>query len=123
MTRRTAVVCLCLVQFVDVLGVTALTTALPSVLAGVGAPESAAGLIVTAYAMFFGGLLMLGARLGDRYGHRRVLMVGVATFGVAGLLGATASTLIALVGARCLQGAAAARLCAWRLAAAGRRDR
>src|SRR5689334_16328326 len=107
-TRRSAVASLCLVQFVDVMGVTVLTTALPSVLKGVGASESAAGLVVTAYAMFFGGLLMLGARLGDLYGHRRILLAGVSAFGVAGLLGAIASNVLALIAARCLQGAAAA---------------
>jgi len=99
---------LCLVQFVDVLGVTVVVTALPSMLSGLGASSSAAPLVVTGYAMFFGGLLMLGARLGDRYGHKRVLLVGLGCFGVASLLAATAGTVAALVAARCLQGAAAA---------------
>src|SRR5689334_583317 len=67
--NTTAVALLCLVQFVDVLGVTVVVTALPSMLAGLHAPASAATLVVTGYAMLFGGLLMLGARLGDRFGH------------------------------------------------------
>src|ERR1035437_7569450 len=57
-----AVAALCLVQFVDVLGVTVVVTALPVMLADLGAPPSSGSLVVTAYAMFFGGLLMLGAR-------------------------------------------------------------
>jgi MFS family permease len=69
-----AVAALCLVQFVDVLGVTVVVTALPSRLGSLHAPASAGSLLSTGYAMFFGGLLMLGARLGDRYGHRRVVL-------------------------------------------------
>jgi hypothetical protein len=61
---RTGVVSLCLVQFVDVLGVTVIVTALPAMLADLRAPAGAASLISAGYAMFFGGLLMLGARLG-----------------------------------------------------------
>ena len=55
------VLALCLVQFVDVLGVTVVVTALPRMLADLHAPDSAGTLIATGYAMFFGGLLMLGA--------------------------------------------------------------
>jgi MFS family permease len=105
---RVSLAALCLVQFVDVLGVTVVVTALPAMLSGLGAPSSAAALVVTGYAMFFGGLLMLGARLGDRYGHRRVLLGGLFGFGAAALLGATATSVAALVAARSLQGAAAA---------------
>jgi MFS family permease len=106
--RPGAVTALCLVQFVDVLGVTVVVTALPAMLSGLGASSSSAALVFTGYAMFFGGLLMLGARLGDRYGHRRVLLVGLVGFGAASLMAATATSVLALVGARCLQGAAAA---------------
>jgi MFS family permease len=103
-----AVAVLCLVQFVDVLGVTVVVTALPAMLADLGAPASAAAPVATGYAMAFGGLLMLGARLGDRFGHRRVLLAGLALFGVASLLAATATSVPVLVAARCGQGAAAA---------------
>ena len=103
-----AVGALCLVQFVDVLGVTVVVTALPAMLEGVGASASSAALVVTGYAMFFGGLLMLGARLGDRYGHRRVLLVGLVGFGAGSVVAATATSVLALVIGRCLQGVAAA---------------
>ena len=106
--RRLTVPVLCLVQFVDVLGVTSATTAIPAILAGVGAPGSAAALVATAYAMFFGGLLVLGARLGDRYGHRRVLLVGIIAFTVVSVVGATSTGVVQVVAARGLQGAAAA---------------
>jgi MFS family permease len=105
---RVAVAVLCLIQFVDVLGVTVVVIALPSMLRDLGAPAAAAGPVVTGYAMFFGGLLMFGARLGDRYGHRRVLVYGLAVFAVASLLGGIASSVWLLVAGRCLQGCAAA---------------
>ena len=105
---RAAVAVLCAVQFVDVLGVTVVTTALPAMLESVGAPASAATLVATGYAMFFGGLLMLGGRLGDRFGHRRVLLAGLAGFGAASVVAALAGSVAVLVSARCLQGAAAA---------------
>src|SRR5690349_12158729 len=108
MTGRVTIAVLCLAQFVDVLGVTVVVTALPAMLSGLGAPASAAAPLATGYAMFFGGLLLCGARLGDRFGHRRVLLLGIAVFAAASLLAATASTAPVLVGARCLQGAAAA---------------
>jgi MFS family permease len=58
--------------------------------------------------MFFGALLVLGARLGDRYGHRRVLLAGVVLFAGVSVLGATAQEVVQLVVARALQGAVAA---------------
>jgi hypothetical protein len=102
------VVPLCTVQFVDVLGVTVVVTALPRMLTDLGASQSAAGPVVTAYAMFFGGLLVLGARCGDRFGHRRVLQGGIVLFGLASLLAALAPVVSVLVVARSLQGVAAA---------------
>jgi MFS family permease len=99
---------LCSVQFVDVLGVTVVATALPKMLADLHAPASAASLVSGAYAMFFGGLLMLGARLGDRFGHRRVIAASLTVFALGALLGAVAGSVTLLTAARCLQGAAAA---------------
>jgi MFS family permease len=103
-----AVVVLCLVQFVDVLGVTAAIVAIPSMLDGVGAGDAAAGPIATAYAMLFGGLLVVGARLGHRYGHVRMLLLGLAVFAVAGATGALAQHAWQLVLSRAVQGAASA---------------
>lgn len=105
---RRAIIVLCGVQFVDVLGVTSGITALPAMLTGVSAPPAATPVLATVYAMFFGGLLVLGARLGDRYGHRRILLAGCAAFAVVSLVGASAQEIVQLVAARGLQGAAAA---------------
>ncbi len=99
---------LCLVQFVDVLGVTEMITAMPRILDALSAPASAATLLLTAYAMCFGGLLMLGARVGDRFGHRRTLLAGIAGFAAGSLACAVAGSDTALVAGRCLQGASAA---------------
>ncbi|MBF0686147.1 MAG: MFS transporter [Cellulomonas sp.] len=106
--RRAPVTVLCAVQFVDVLGVTSATTAIPAVLAGLGLDAHAAGPLATAYAMFFGGLLVVGARLGDRYGHRRVLSAGLVGFAAVSLVGGLAGSLEQVLAARALQGAAAA---------------
>ena len=103
-----AVASLCLVQFMDVLGVTVVVTALPAMLGSLHAPDSLGSLIATGYAMFFGGLLMLGARLGDRYGHRRTILASLAVFAAGALVAATAPSVLALAAGRCLQGAAAA---------------
>src|ERR1700759_1009216 len=85
-----ATAALCLVQFTDVLGVTVVVTGLPSVLASPPAGAGDGSVIATSYAMFFGGLLLLGARLGDRYGHRRTILAGLAVLAAGGLGVATA---------------------------------
>ncbi|WIE58140.1 MFS transporter [Curtobacterium sp. MCLR17_031] len=106
--RPGVVTVLCLVQFVDVLGVTSVVTAIPSILNGLGADPADAGPLATTYAMFFGAMLILGARLGDRYGHRRILLVGIVVFGVVSIIGGTAQALPQVLIARAVQGAAAA---------------
>src|SRR4051794_7957216 len=103
-----AVTALCLVQFVDVLGVTVVVTALPAMLSDLGGQDGDGTLIATGYAMFFGGLLMFGARLGDRLGHRRVILAALAVFAVGSLLAAAADSPLVLTAGRCVQGAAAA---------------
>ena len=99
---------LCLIQFVDVLGVTVVVTTLPVMLKDLGAPASAGSLIAAGYAMCFGGLLMTGARLGDRFGYRRTILAGLLLFAVAAGVGASADSVAVLTVARCMQGAAAA---------------
>jgi MFS family permease len=106
--RRGVVAALCLVQFVDVLVVTSATTAIPAILADLEAASSAAGPIAIAYPTAFGGLLVLGGRLGDRYGPRRVLLCGLAVFTLAGLAGGLATGVVQVVLVRAVQGGAAA---------------
>ncbi len=106
--RAPAIAVLCSVQFIDVLGVTVVVTALPRMLTDLGAPAADGSLVSGGYAMFFGGLLMLGARLGDRFGHRRTIIASLAVSGLGALLGAVAGSVVLLTAARCLQGAGAA---------------
>src|SRR3954465_7967781 len=103
-----AITALCSVQFVAVLGVTVAVTALPRMLADLTARAAAGSLVSGGYAMSFGGLLMLGARLGDRFGHRRTITASLAVFAAGALLGAAGRSGVLLTAARCLQGAAAA---------------
>ncbi len=64
--------------------------------------------IVTGYTLVFGGLLLLGGRLADLYGRRRIFMIGLVVFAVASLLGGLAQNETLLLGARGLQGFGAA---------------
>jgi MFS family permease len=102
------VVILCLIQFVDVLGVTEVLSAVPRMLASVSAAPTSASAVLTAYAMCFGGLLMAGARMGDRFGHRPVLVAGIALFAAGSLMAAIAVSAEMLIAGRAMQGAAAA---------------
>jgi MFS family permease len=97
-TRAVALRC---VQFVDVLGVTVVITALPTMLKDLHASSSASSLVVTGYAMFFGGLLVLGARTGDRFGHRRIAHVGIGVFAATSFLAASTPSVAFLVAGRC----------------------
>src|ERR1700729_848537 len=88
-STTTVIAVLCLVQFVDVLGVTGVLTATPQMLRSLGAGAGGGAGVLTAYAVCFGGLLMVGARLGDRFGHRRTLLGGIALFAAGSLCAAT----------------------------------
>ena len=103
-----AVIVLCAVQFLDVLGVTVVVSALPKMLDSVNAPPSSGSLVATGYAMFFGGLLMFGARLGDRIGHRRVILLSLVASAAGAVLAAASASVVVLTAARCVQGGAAA---------------
>lgn len=105
---RRSVVVLCGIQFVDVLGVTVVITALPQLLADLGASSVQGTVVVTAYAMAFGGLLMVSSRVGDRVGHRRIVLASLALFALAAAIGAVASSIWLVAAARTLQGMAAA---------------
>jgi MFS family permease len=102
------VAAVCLIQFIDVMGVTVVVTALPKMLTDVGASSADGSLVATGYEMFFGGLPMFGARLGDRFGHRRTIVISLGVFGVGALLASTATSIVSLTAAGCIQGAGAA---------------
>ncbi|WP_051855364.1 MFS transporter [Streptomyces sp. NRRL B-1347] len=98
------------VQFLVSLDVSVVNIALPDVGRDLGfAPESLTW-VVNAYALAFGGLLMLGGRLADLMGRRRTLVAGFLVFGAASLVGGLAQSPGQLVAARAVQGAGAAAL-------------
>lgn len=95
-------------QLMIVLDNTVVILALPSIQADFGASASGLAWISNGYILAFGGLLLLGGRLGDVLGRRRVLLSGVALFTVASLVGGAAPTEAALIAARVVQGVGAA---------------
>src|SRR6478752_9435086 len=76
---------LALAQFLVVLDASIVNIALPTVGTALGLSTAALAWVVTAYVLPFGGLLLLGGRLADRFGHRRVFLIGVAGFAAASL--------------------------------------
>ncbi len=87
-----------------------LNIALPSIASDVAMPPAAVPWVVNAYLLAFGGLLLLGGRLADRFGHRAALLVGVTVFVGASVAGAMADSSLLVVLARGGQGLAAALL-------------
>lgn len=85
-----------------------MTVALPSVQAELGFSAAALSWIPNAYALAFGGLILLGGRLGDAFGRVRVFTVGTVIFVLGSLIGGLAFDPLVLVGARVLQGVGAA---------------
>ncbi len=98
------------VQFLVSLDVSVVNIALPDMGDDLGFAPGSLLWVVNAYALAFGGLLMLGGRLADLAGRRRTLIWGFVVFGVASLAGGLALTPGQLIAARAVQGAGAAAL-------------
>ncbi|MEU5994019.1 MFS transporter [Spirillospora sp. NPDC047418] len=94
-----------MLQFFIAVDVTVVNVALPSIGAGFGVDDHALTWVVVGYTITGGGLLMLGGRLGDVLGRRRILLLGTTLFGAASLLAGLAPSFAVLVTARLLQGA------------------
>ena len=101
---------LCSGQFLVVLDMTIVNVALPSVQADLGISPLAAQWVMTAYAIAFGGFLLVGGRAGDAFGRRRVLLAGAALFTAASLACSLAPTGTLLIAARGAQGIGGALL-------------
>ncbi|MRW94083.1 MFS transporter [Duganella sp. FT80W] len=101
---------LLLAGFVTIFDLFVVNVAIPSMQAGLGADLAQIGFIVAAYELAFGALLITGGRLGDRFGRRRLFVVGMAGFLVASALCGLAPDTVFLIVARVLQGLAAALL-------------
>jgi EmrB/QacA subfamily drug resistance transporter len=103
-TRWLALLVLCLGDLMIVLDVTIVGVALPSIREDLGFSEESLAWVVNAYLLTFGGFLLLGGRLGDLFGHRRLFLIGIALFTSASLACGLASSQEMLVGARAVQG-------------------
>src|SRR5215216_1894263 len=82
-TRWLALILLCLGDLMIVLDVTIVGVALPSIKEDLGFSEASLAWVVNAYLLTFGGFLLLGGRLGDLFGHRRLFLIGLVLFTTA----------------------------------------
>jgi EmrB/QacA subfamily drug resistance transporter len=103
-TRWFALIVLCLGSLMIVLDTTIVNVALPSIRADLGFSETSLAWVVNAYLLTFGGFLLLGGRLGDLYGHRRLFLAGITLFTLASLACGVAGSQGFLVTARAVQG-------------------
>jgi EmrB/QacA subfamily drug resistance transporter len=106
--RWWALALLCGAFFMVVLDATIVLVALPSIQADLGFSEQGLQWVLSAYALTFGGLLLLGGRAADLLGRRRLFMTGVLLFTVASLMCGLAWSPTALLASRVVQGAGAA---------------
>ena len=105
-----ALALLCAVQFMVVLDVAIVNVALPSIQVDLGFSSENLQWIISAYALVFGGFLLLGGRLADILGRRQVFMAGLVIFTIGSLLCGLAWSDESLIGARALQGLGAATI-------------
>ncbi len=102
--RWLALLVLCLGDLMIVLDVTIVGVALPSIREDLGFSEESLAWVVNAYLITFGGFLLLGGRLGDLFGHRRLFLAGIALFTLASAACGLANSQEMLIGARAVQG-------------------
>jgi EmrB/QacA subfamily drug resistance transporter len=102
--RWLALYVLCMGVLMIVLDTTIVNVALPSIRADLGFNDASLSWVVNAYLLTFGGFLLLGGRLGDLFGHRRMFIVGIVLFTLTSLLCGLATTREVLIAARGAQG-------------------
>jgi EmrB/QacA subfamily drug resistance transporter len=105
-----ALALLCVTQFVVVLDIAIVNVALPSIQTDLKITQENLQWVISAYALVFGGFLLLGGRLADILGRKRVFMTGLVIFSVGSLLCGLAWSEASLIGARALQGLGAATI-------------
>jgi EmrB/QacA subfamily drug resistance transporter len=102
--RWLALVLLCMGSLMIVLDTTIVNVALPSIRQDLGFSQTSLAWVVNAYMLTFGGFLLLGGRLGDHFGHRRMFLGGIALFTTASLTCGLADAQGILIAARAVQG-------------------
>jgi DHA2 family methylenomycin A resistance protein-like MFS transporter len=107
---RRVLAVMCVGMFLVLLDVTIVNVALPGIAKGLDGDVPALQWVVDGYAVAIAGLLLTGGTLGDRFGHRRVLLAGLAVFGLASIVCASAPVSGVLIGARVGQGVGGALL-------------
>jgi EmrB/QacA subfamily drug resistance transporter len=95
-------------QLMLMLDVTVMNVALPRIRADLGFTPAGLSWVMNAYTLVFGGLLLLGGRMGDLFGRRRMFLIGVVVFTAASLAGGLADSAWLLIAARIVQGLGAA---------------
>ncbi len=95
---------LCLGSLMIVLDTTIVNVALPSIRADLGFSQTSLAWVVNAYLLTFGGFLLLGGRLGDLFGHKKLFLCGIAFFTLASIACGLANTQSLLIAARAVQG-------------------
>src|SRR6187401_3010155 len=103
-SRWLALLIVCLGDLMIVLDVTIVGVALPSIREDLDFTEESLAWVVNAYLLTFGGFLLLGGRLGDLFGHRRLFLGGIALFTLASLACGLSTSQGFLIGARAVQG-------------------
>jgi EmrB/QacA subfamily drug resistance transporter len=103
-----ALALLSVVQFMVVLDIAIVNVALPSIQVDLGFSEQNLQWVISAYALVFGGFLLLGGRAADLLGRRRIFLVGIVVFTVSSLLAGLAWSEASLISARAFQGLGAA---------------
>jgi EmrB/QacA subfamily drug resistance transporter len=110
MPKRLVLTVLCAAPFVLVLDTTIVTVALPWIGRDLGFSPATLHWVLASYALVFGGLLLLGGRLGDLFGRRRLFLAGAGLFAAASAVGGLAVAPWMLLAARAVQGVGAAAL-------------
>src|SRR5829696_1754521 len=103
-----ALALLATVQFMVVLDIAIVNVALPSIQVDLGFSQENLQWVISAYALVFGGFLLLGGRAADMLGRRRLFLAGIVVFTIGSLLAGLAWSEASLIGARALQGFGAA---------------
>src|SRR5437879_5228268 len=102
--RWLALYILCLGDLMIVLDTTIVNVALPSIRGDLGFSQTSLAWVVNAYLLTFGGFLLLGGRLGDLFGHRRLFLAGITLFTLASAACGLADSQGTLIAARAVQG-------------------
>src|SRR5882757_8183342 len=113
MVRRNAnalLLVVCLGQFMVILDVSIVNVALPSIKDSLGFSTNGLQWVLNAYTLTFAGFLLLGGRMADLYGRRRLFFIGMMVFSLTSLLGGLAQTGDQLITARAFQGVGGAML-------------